>query len=472
MNKQTDGLNTLSEGQFNAVASLVSRANLANKIGFSYEGARDLYGALGYKQNLEYQDYKNQYERQDIAKAIIDRPIEEVWKDGFLVIEKSEKGNNTTDKTDFEKKWFELEKELKIINKFIRLDKLTSLGQFGILYLGLNDVPTKKELVKPVKMGNKNIKLNYIKPISEDNATIVEWELNENNVRYGLPTIYSIKIGIPGSTSTSSVLVHHTRIVHSAYDTLEVEYLGTPTLKAVFNRLQDLEKITGGSAEMFWRGARPGYQSKIEEGYSLEPTDLAAFKEQVDEYENNLRRIITSKGISLDSLTAPLEKPTEYVAVQLQMISASTKIPKRILTGSERGELASTQDRNAWLEFIKAYRVGRATPVIVNPFIDRCILLGLLPKVDYMIEWDDLFAPSEKERVKIGLDRARAFNEYLKQPLSIEILDPHKFIKFFLGFTNVESDMLLQDIDGNIVDELRLQEETINEEEIDNGDNK
>ena len=126
---------------------------------------------------------------------------------------------------------------------------------------------------------------------------------------------------------------------------LEDEVNGLPRLEAVFNRLLDLEKIVGGSAEMFWRGARPGFQGIVSEGYNMTDEDIDELQKQLDEYEHGLRRFLINRGVSLDALAQQVSDPRNHVDVQLQMISAITGIPRRILTGSERGELASTEDR-------------------------------------------------------------------------------------------------------------------------------
>ena len=45
----------------------------------SYDGSRDIYKALGYPKEITWQNYWARYGRQDIAKAIIDRPVKASW---------------------------------------------------------------------------------------------------------------------------------------------------------------------------------------------------------------------------------------------------------------------------------------------------------------------------------------------------------------------------------------------------------
>jgi hypothetical protein len=228
-----------------------------------------------------------------------------------------------------------------------------------------------------------------------------------------------------------------------------------PRLEAVYNRLMDLEKLVGGDAEMFWRGARPGYQGKVDENYQMTAETKQDLKDQVQEYENNLRRILINEGVDLVALAPQIADPLNHVEIQLQMISAVTGIPKRILTGSERGELASTQDREEWLGFVSSRRQEFAEPLVVRPFVDRCIDYGVLPKPQdrYIIKWKDLWSPSDKERVDIGRMRAAALKDYGTNPMVEDIVTPEGFLKYFLGMPPEDVDMLIKMRDDFVIEE-------------------
>jgi len=222
---------------------------------------------------------------------------------------------------------------------------------------------------------------------------------------------------------------------------LESETYGEPALKCIFNRLIDLERIVGGSGEMFWRGARPGYQGEVDKDFTVTDTMRQLLEAQLDEFENNLRRFMINEGISLKALETQVADPRNHVLVQLQMISAETGIPIRILIGSERGELASTEDKTTWLELVQTRQEDYMEMQILRPFIERCIDYGVLPKPgrrDYQIIWPDLFSPSEKERAEIGKIRASALQSYLNNPKAPLVVPPEIFYEFMLGLTNEE----------------------------------
>jgi len=436
--------NVLIEG------GLIGRATLMSKLGLQYGTDRDVYQALGYKYDLLYDDYATRYLRQDIAKAVINRPVEATWRGPLTLFESDEEEDS-----ELEKGWKELCDRLLLKSAFVRLDKLASLGKYGVLMLGFDDTNQSDDLIRPIRAGTRE--LLYVKPLSEATAKIEKWEENPASERYGLPLIYNVTTTAPGGTMTGYIPVHYTRMIHVPGELLESETEGVPILQAVYNRLMDLEKLVGASAEMFWRGARPGYHGKIAEGYQLTDTVKDDLQDQIDEYENNLRRILVNEGLELSPLAMQVADPANHVEVQIQMISAVTGIPKRILIGSERGELASSEDRTNWLELIQTRRQDYAEAQIIRPFITRCAQYGILPqpKETYKVVWTDIFAPSEKERAEIGKIRASALQSYMNNPAAELIVPPDIFYEYMLGLD-----------DDDIEHVKKIHEETKEEEAI------
>ncbi len=423
-----------------ALSEVVGRAMLSARLGKQYGTDRDLYEALGYKNILYYDDYCTQYSRQDIAKAIIERPANATWKGKLQLIE-----SNESEETEFEKVWEKLELRLSLKNVFIRLDKLTCLGGYGVLLLGLDDVKQQMDWAKPVKEGRRE--LLYLRPLGENNAQVDTWEKNAGNSRYGLPNTYTIMLTEPGSTGASfSLKVHYTRVLHVVYSKLESETIGSPVLKSVFNRLMDLEKLVGGSAEMFWRGARPGYAANVDKDFEMTQATEDGLQDQFDEFEHKLRRFLLTEGVDIKTLDNQISDPTGHVSVQLQMISADTGIPMRILIGSERGELASTQDEDAWMNLITIRREDFAEPMIVRPFVEFCVKYKILPEPteSWNISWGDLFAKSEKDMAEVGRIRATALREYTLNPGAMEVIPLPAFCEFFLGFTQEQINLITE----------------------------
>lgn len=439
--ERTKNKSAITSKQLQTLASaLVSRSALASRLGIDqYSGNRDLYQALGYPKELKFEDYYSRYKRQDIAKAMIDRPVKATWQGPLQVME-------TTDlaESEFEKAWANLMVDMKLKTIFSRVDKLASLGRYGVLLLGFDDVSSPEAFVNPIKKGKRTLK--YIRPFSEKTATILEYETDTKNERYGLPKTYNIQfVDSEGGAQSVSLSVHYSRVIHITLDILESEIFGVPVMEAIYNRLADIEKLVGGDAEMFWRGARPGYAGNVDKDFQMTPQMEADLLSQVDEFENNLRRILINQGVTMEELAQQIADPKPHVDVQMQMLSAETGIPKRILTGSERGELASAQDASEWLSYIQARREEHAEWNIVRPFIDKMIECGVLPAPadgKYILKWPDLFALSEQARVEIGFKRSQALKEYSMSPIAEAIIPPNAFKKYFLGFSKEDNEMI------------------------------
>jgi hypothetical protein len=429
---------------------------LANKLGLQYSQSRDIYEALGYPEELTYQDFATRYERQDIARAVIDKPVDASWQGGCFVQE------STEEDTALEKAWKNLvqREDLDVAGKLSRLDKLAGIGEYAMLLFGLADVSTKEIFAQPAP---KNTELMYLRSLGQNHAEISEWERDSSNPRYGLPVMYDVTLVSPDSNTETVLRVHHSRVLHIAGEVLEGLVIGSSRLLPIYNRLMDIEKLVGGSAEMFWRGARPGYEGKLDENYTMTAGDKDDLQDQLDEYEHNLRRFLITSGIDIHPLQLQVSDPSSHVDIQIQMIAAQTGIPKRILTGSERGELSSTQDITSWYALLQARRENYINGTILRPFIRKCQEFGVLPPVQnkekgYQLIWNPLFEKSEKEKAEVGEIRAKALNQYASQPMAESIVPPEAFHRYFLGFDDTQIEMMEE------LQETAIREEEENEE--------
>lgn len=442
-------------------SEIINRAALAAKLGYQYGGDRDVYQALGYPDTITYDDYAARYGRQDVARAIINRPVSYTWKGQFGI---TEAGDDK--ETQLEKDWAELSKRLKIKSKFVRLDKLSSIGNYGVLLLGFDDVKRSGDWEQPVNTGKR--KLLYMKPLGEGHAKIASYVKNVSNPRFGMVEKYDVEMKSPNdpslqmSNTAQSLKVHHTRVIHIVPELMESEIEGEPVLRSVWNRLMDLEKLVGASAEMFWRGARPGYTVKLGEDFDLDKDTKDDLQDRMDEFEHNLRRWLVTNA-EVKALDQQVANPKDHVDIQIQMISAITGIPKRILTGSERGELASEQDITSWYNVIQMRREEHAEQNIVRPFVDKMIEYGVLSKPqtgEYQVEWEDLHAASDKEQAEVGKTRATALKEYATNPMAEDTIPPEAFMKYFLGLDETQIELI-----GEMRDAVINEEEELNKKE-------
>lgn len=441
--------------------TLVSRASYGNTTTFG--GERDVYDTLGYPSldKIHFEDYYIKYRRQDIASKVVEKPVEGSWRVLPIVSAWGE------DNDVFKNAWEELEKKLGIYNMLIRADKCARIGRFGTLLLGFND--PAETLDKPIQSANK---LLYLQPYTEVNSEIKNYIQDKNDERYGLPEYYSLRTAsFYGEQSSTHTQVHHSRIIHIAENLLESNVYGMPPLERVYNRLLNLELIVGGSAEMFWQGAFPGLVFLADEEAEFDDDDKATFEEEIQKYVHKLERYMKLRGVNVKALAPNVADPTSHIDVQIKMISIASGIPKRILEGSERGELASSQDNELWDDQCDGRRRQFIEPGILRPTIERLIEVGVLPepKEGISIEWPDLSAPSDKDKAETGRIRAEALSKYLSSPdaqlsmplkqFLLEIMDmTEERVERIIAETELEMSRMVED-DGQDDDQFVEEDE-------------
>ena len=423
------------------LSTIANRYGLAQRMsGQTYNGARDMYSALGYPKQLSWEDYYSRYVCQDLASAVINRPVNKAWRGDTMIQETREAQD-----TDLEKAWADLWDDLKLKDAFVRLDKLTGIGRYGILLLGFNDTQDLNQYAQPVSK-TSDLKLVYLKPLSEASATVNEWETEPSNSRYGLPKAYNIQTSNTSLQPTSMLVVHYSRVIHVVDAILESEVEGIPRLQPIFNRLIDAEKIVGGDAEMFWRGARGGFNAKVDKDFTLTDPMRKKLEEQIDEYENYLRRFLVSQGISYEQLASQLATdPDKHLSIIIQMVSAQTHIPARVLLGNEQGMRAGDQDSDEYNEYIQSRREDFCELRILRPFVTKMVELGILPapvNKKYTFKWDDIFAASDKEKTEVGKNRAAALKDYASAIGGSDIIPEDAFMELFLGLKPEEIELV------------------------------
>lgn len=113
--------------------------------------------------------------------------------------------------------------------------------------------------------------------------------------------------------------------------------------------------------------------------------------------------------------------------------------------GSERGELASSQDDASWNDRLRAYQRDYITPHIIVKFIDRMIAIGVLPEPSgYSIEWPDLDSLTDKDKATIALTQTQAMGAYVGQGVE-NLIDPMNYFTKILGMTEEVAQAILDD---------------------------
>jgi hypothetical protein len=387
-----------------ALASqFVGRAQLANLSGFSFRGARDMFRALGYDRLLTPRMYRWRYERGGIVARLVESKPIATWRGGGELVEDEDPDTETT----FEAAWIALNKRLDIWPTLERLDILAGLGKYSVLLIG-----APGQLDTPLTNLTAD-NLAYLQPFSERDAKIINIETDSASRRFGLPVFYTMSrltAPLEGISASMARRVHYTRIIHVADGLLDDRVYGQARLERVWNLLDDLDKVCGGGAEAFWKRVDAGMQLKLDPNIAdMKPEDKVKFDEQLEEYTNGLRRILKTRGVEIETMTSAVAGIKDPVMTLISLISAATSIPQRILLGSERGELASSQDRDEWSERIQDRRVSYAGPQVVRPLVNRLIELGAMPEPvsgEYDVRWPAMKTMDEIQKVAVAKEVA------------------------------------------------------------------
>jgi len=402
---------------------MVHRAAAANPLdiirrlreaGVTFNGARDLYAVLGYDRDLSTAGFCDRYARGGLSKRIVDVFPNATWRGEVELIEDEDPEVSTA----FEQTWDDLDIKHQIQAKLRRVDTLAGLSTYAVLLIGAagkldeelpKGSPDKLLFLQPYLGGGGGVlettSRRAVSTIGLDAAiSVLEYDTDIASERYAMPLYYQLH----GADTTHGVQprVHWSRIIHIAEGCLQNEVFGIPSLEAVWNLLDDLDKVTGGGSEAYWLRANQGMHLDIDKDLALEDAknQVEALKAQSESYKHQMTRWLRTRGVTATPLGSDVSDFTPSAEGILTQIAGTKGIPKRILTGSEMGELASSQDRENWRDQIVGRQKGYAGPYIMRRLVERLIAYGYLPEPkkgprEYTVRWPNIQALTETERM-------------------------------------------------------------------------
>lgn len=430
-------------------SALAQRANLAARLGKSFDDDRDLYEALGYPKTLQFDNLFARYKRQDVAARLVDIFPDYCWKQDPEISEQE----GGEDITEFERQWVDLDDRLRFFHYFERVDRLARIGNYAVLFFGFGDGAPPSEPVD-------NAELKYLQVYSQRNAKVVEYERDESNERFGKPLFYQLTYKA-GSVQIVT-RVHWSRVLHVAENPLEVDEEGVPVLESVYNRLEDLARISGGSGEGYWRGgAFPGMKVSAKEGYSGEKQTDDDLLDELEEYLHGFKRYLALEGYDVDPLTPNVVDPRGHADLQLTLIATAKGIPKRVLMGTERGELASSQDETMWRDQVERRCRKHCEPNIIRPAIAICQRTGNLvePPKGYGVLWPSISEPTDQEKAGVAKTRTEALKAYVTAPGAEQVIPETFFRRRVLQLTVDEENEIQEMLKTQDLEEGRQAEE-------------
>lgn len=365
----------------------------------------DHFKDFGWPGDLAFAQLYRMYDRNGLAFAGVDKTILKTWQDNPAIWESEEAAESDLE-SDIRQRFA----DLRIWQHFAEADRRSMVGSYAGVILRLAD---DKDFDQPVDTVPGGILgLAGVIPAWEGQLTVAEYDGDQRSDTYGAPLFYQFNEAAVGNkTQPRQFRVHPDRVLIWSDDgTINCR----SALRAGYNDLLDAEKVKGAGGEGFWKTSRGAPLIEAREG--IDAKTLAAqmgantpsefidkINEQIDNFQSGFDKGLMLGGMTATPMTIALPSPEHFFAAPVQVFAASLGIPYKELIGNITGERASTEDAKGWAQTCMARRENRNVPII-QEFINRLELFGILPERDWHIDWPSLLDPSPEDRMTRAKD--------------------------------------------------------------------
>jgi uncharacterized protein len=398
--------------------AVTSRLGLSHRLGSTHDGLREMEAIFGYKNRLTYADFKHVYGRGGLGQRVVTIWPEATWSQPPRVHNDPE----AADPTPFEQDWDAFTARIGLYRRLAHADMLAQLGHYAGVLVGLRGQDLLSQPAIPVRSLDD---LLFLQPYSEELLQIETFGTNASQPEYGKPLTYRLLQGTSQDTADvglrrpprAGVVIHASRVLHvpGQRGLDDPDIYGVPILEAIYNTLVDQMKAVGGGSEMFYRDAKGRLVAEARDGFSLSADDREFLDQEAAEWQHGMRDFLRVMGLDVKQLGGIVADPSNHFTVGMQIICGTIGVPMRIVLGTERGSLASSQDENAFLRGVTDRQVNYAEPLLLRPFLDKVLALvpSLPPQPDLTVEWPNLWSLSEIQQAEVMKNRAQAVQAVL-----------------------------------------------------------
>ena len=390
-----------------------AREEMLGVLGGIDAGRPTAWGQYGYKTELTFLDFLRAYERGGAGHGAVHRILDKCWQERPRI-----KQPGADKETAWETKVGTLLGSFNAWQKLRDFDRRNMVGRYaGLIYRVADGLPLSQPLVRATRLVN-------LIPVYEDQLRVSTWNSDPASEQFGEPTMWQYRTRRPGATDTQGAPdrwedVHPSRVQIMAEGSVGDFFDGVPLLKAGFNHLVDLEKITGGSAESYLKNsarslvfkfdanASPQVITQNPDGSSSGQTVREVVETQTRAMNRNQESAIVTQGADVTTLQTTLHDPQPSFEIAANMFAASVQIPYTILFGQQTGRLASDEDKADMIARCKSRQINELTPMLTE-LVTRLQAAGLVDAGEFEIEWPPLDAPGDKEKMELVLKMAEA----------------------------------------------------------------
>lgn len=378
----------------------------------------------GWPETVGFEQMYRAYERTGAGFGAVHRLVDGCWQKKPRI-----KSPGQDKETPWERKVSQVIKSIRGWAKLKELDRRNMVGRYaGLIYRVADNKPLNQPLDRATKLVD-------IVPVWEGQLKVTKWHSDPADAeQYGKPAMFQYRRRDLSATDNQGkpdewADVHPSRVQILAEGSVGDMFEGVPLLRAGFNQLVDLEKISGGSGESFLKNSARTIVFEYDTTASVQAITQAdgstksvreVHEDQTRSLNRNQDSSIVLQGGKASTLQTQTSDPKPSFEVAANLFAASVRLPFTVLFGQQTGRLASNEDKEDAIARYKGRQENELTPMI-EEFIQRMQACGVIEDGEFEVEWPDIAAPSDEKKLdnvnKMAEAMAKAFAAGLGQPL-------------------------------------------------------
>ena len=356
----------------------------------------------GYSTNPTFSEMLQAYERHPAAHGAVHRLLDKCWQSLPRI-----KSPASDEETPWETRTAAVLRSVSAWAKLRDLDRRNMVGRYAALIYRVADGKSLRESL------DRASRLVDLVPLYEDQLRVTMWDSDTTSPTYGQPLMYQyqsrrVTTGDNQGQPIEWADVHPSRVQILAEGSVGDMFDGVPMLRAGFNALVDLEKISGGSGESFLKNSARTLVFQYDRDTAVQAIGengervsvRQAHEEQARALNRNQDASIVMQGGTASTLQTATHDPKPSFEVAANLFSASVRIPFTVLFGQQTGRLASDEDKADFAARAKSRQTNELTPML-EQFVRRMQAAGVIEAGEFEVEWPDVAAPSEREKVEL-----------------------------------------------------------------------